>query len=548
MYDNILAIVGLLGILGVLLAILSSSLIINTLNALMAQQLRQIGIMKLIGGRSKQILGMYLSLIVFYSVIALVLAVPLGAAAGYGLSLIISNILGAVLQGFRFVPAAIITQVVIAFAIPLASGFFPVNSGSKTSVVRAISDFRPGATPNKRSFLSSNAKWMKRFSRPVLLSIRNTFRKKGRLLLTIFTLTVAGAVFIGVFNVRVSMNNLMDQLMAHFLGDVTVTFTQPYRVNEIKQALLDIPGIEAVEGWGATAGEIVDENGEAVCDLVVSAPPDNTQLLSPEFVAGRWLLPDEERKLVVSDTIYNFYPNIKPGDTVRVELKGQRAEEWEIVGIFRFVDMFGDPLGYANFDFIAQKNNLTAQAKSFRTVTTEHDIESQTALAERINNVLSERNFSVSSIQTGSELRKNASLGVNVIVMFLLVMAILTAIVGSIGLMGTMSMNVLERTREIGVMRTIGAVDKVVMLSVIIEGQVIALITWVLAIILSFPISTVLLKIIGETMMGSELAIKFTPLGIFLWLGIVIILSIIASIVPAKNAAKLTINEVLAYE
>ena len=97
-------------------------------------------------------------------------------------------------------------------------------------------------------------------------------------------------------------------------------------------------------------------------------------------------------------------------------------------------------------------------------------------------------------------------------------------------------------------MRTIGAVDRVVMLSVIIEGQVIALITWVLAIALSFPISTTLLSIIGETMMGSELKAQFTPLGIFLWLGIVIVLSIIASIMPAKNAAKLTINEVLAYE
>ncbi len=74
------------------------------------------------------------------------------------------------------------------------------------------------------------------------------------------------------------------------------------------------------------------------------------------------------------------------------------------------------------------------------------------------------------------------------------------------------------------------------------------MITWVLAIGVSFPISTVLLKIIGETMMGSELNAQFTPVGIFIWLGIVIVLSIIASIMPARNAAKLTINEVLAYE
>jgi putative ABC transport system permease protein len=127
-------------------------------------------------------------------------------------------------------------------------------------------------------------------------------------------------------------------------------------------------------------------------------------------------------------------------------------------------------------------------------------------------------------------------------------MAVLTAFVGSIGLTGTMSMNVLERTREIGVMRAIGAVDFMVMQSVIIEGLVIGLMTWVLAIGLSFPISTLLLTIVGKAMMGSAMSLTFTPLGIVLWLVIVIVLSLVASIMPARNAARLTISEVLAYE
>ncbi|HEY4714633.1 MAG TPA: hypothetical protein VIH30_10395, partial [Aquirhabdus sp.] len=63
-------------------------------------------------------------------------------------------------------------------------------------------------------------------------------------------------------------------------------------------------------------------------------------------------------------------------------------------------------------------------------------------------------NFSVQSVKSGAITREDATTAVNTIVIFLLVMAILTAIVGSIGLTGTMSINVLERTREIGVMRT----------------------------------------------------------------------------------------------
>lgn len=81
-----------------------------------------------------------------------------------------------------------------------------------------------------------------------------------------------------------------------------------------------------------------------------------------------------------------------------------------------------------------------------------------------------------------------------------------------------MSINVLERTREIGVMRTIGAVDRVIMQSVIIEGLVIGLITWVLAIGLSFPIGYSLLGIISAAI-GTPMSLTFTPLGILLWLG-----------------------------
>jgi putative ABC transport system permease protein len=49
-------------------------------------------------------------------------------------------------------------------------------------------------------------------------------------------------------------------------------------------------------------------------------------------------------------------------------------------------------------------------------------------------------------------------------------------------------------------------------------------------------------------MMGTSMDLSITVEGMFIWLAVVIILSFIASIIPARNAARLTINEVLAYE
>lgn len=64
----------------------------------------------------------------------------------------------------------------------------------------------------------------------------------------------------------------------------------------------------------------------------------------------------------------------------------------------------------------------------------------------------------------------------------------------------------------------------------------------------SLPISALLLNIISEAMMGSSMDLVFTSQGVFIWLGVVIVLSFIASILPARNASRLTIREVLAYE
>jgi putative ABC transport system permease protein len=367
------------------------------------------------------------------------------------------------------------------------------------------------------------------------------------LLLTIFTLTIAGAVFIAVFNVRDSVSRVMENLLQHFMGDVTVNFDQPYRVEKIRQTLLQVPGVAGVEGWSAVSGEIWDEKDNLVTNLSIVAPPQDSQLLHLKLVAGRWLLPGEKNAIVVSDSLYLSYPNLKPGDQLVIKLPDQRKESWTVVGVFPFLAMFGDPMAYANYEFISTQDHLLNRATTYRIITDQHDSVSNLILTRLIDSYLTERNFAVHSVESGSDLRQKATLAINVLISFLVIMAILTAFVGSIGLTGAMSINVLERTREIGVMRTIGAVDRVIMQSVIIEGLVIGLITWVLAIGFSFPIGNLLLAILSQTL-GTPMELTFTPLGILLWLGTVIILSIFASIMPARNAAKLTINEVLAYE
>jgi putative ABC transport system permease protein len=169
-------------------------------------------------------------------------------------------------------------------------------------------------------------------------------------------------------------------------------------------------------------------------------------------------------------------------------------------------------------------------------------------MGERLDKYFRDLGYHVNQVRTGESTLKTASDSLDILVTFLLIMALLTALVGSMGLTGTMGMNVLERTREIGVMRSIGAVDREIMRTVIVEGIVIGSISWLVGAALSFPITYLLSFIISAAIFNSQIAVHFTYQGFAIWLLVVLALSAVASILPARNAARLTILEVLAYE
>jgi putative ABC transport system permease protein len=181
-------------------------------------------------------------------------------------------------------------------------------------------------------------------------------------------------------------------------------------------------------------------------------------------------------------------------------------------------------------------------------VTDQHDRAYQDKLAAQLDKFFRDKGFKVQQSQSGLASLDTAADSLDTLVVFLLVMAVLTAIVGAMGLTGTMGMNVLERTREIGIMRAIGADDRAVMRTVIAEGIVIGSISFVMAIILSIPFTYGLSYIVSVAVFQTPIAVVFTYMGYAIWFALVLVLSTVASILPARNAARLTIREVLAYE
>ena len=561
MASTVQAVLGILLALGILILFLSSSLIANTLSALLNQHLRHIGVMKLVGARRSQIFEMYFALILAFGVIALLIAVPLGGQGAYALSAFIASKINFNLLGYRIVPLAFIVQIVVGLAVPLLAGLLPVLNGSRITVLRALSgetagdEKKPdlGGTQRESFFERLQLRFSRLLARrgvhiprPLLISLRNTFRRKGRLALTLFTLTMGGAIFVAVFNVRVTLHDYIGQIGKYFLADVTLDFDRLYRLREVEQTALQVPGVVSVEGWAYASAEAFYPDGTTADNITILAPPVNSTLVSPILVAGRWLQPGDGQAITVSEGILSKFPDLKPGETLHLKINGDE-DDWLVVGIFKFVNQQGT-IAYCTFEYISGLTHVTNHAFSYRIVTDQHDPADQQKMADGIDAYFRARGFHVSQTRTGESTLKTASDSLDILVTFLLIMALLTALVGSIGLTGTMGMNVLERTREIGVMRSIGAVDREIMRTVIVEGMVIGGLSWLLGALLSFPITYLLSSIISSAIFHSQIGVHFTFTGFLIWLLVVLALSVVASILPARNAARLTIREVLAYE
>lgn len=559
--DTVNAVLGILMALGILIVFLSSSLIANTLNALLNQHLRHIGVMKLVGGQRQQVFRMYIVLIMAFGVLALAIAIPLGGQGAYGLALFISGEMNFNLLGYRIVPMAMVIQVLVGLLVPLIAGLAPVLNGSSITVLRALSGGLADEEQNQVPGGETRVSWFDRVQvkvthllaargiqipRPFVISLRNTFRRKSRLALTLFTLTMGGAIFISVFNVRVTLHDYIGQIGKYFRADVTLDFDQAYRLDEVNQFARQMPGVKHVEGWQFVGAELLNDQDEVIDNLNILAPPAQTELVKPLLVSGRFISASDIRKLAISEAVLNYFPDLRVGDTLRLKVQG-REEVWEVIGIFKFVGREGI-LAYAPLEYIEQVTNLTGRSFSFRVVTEGHDRAYQDAIAEDLDRFFRDKGFKVRQAQSGSASLDTAVESLDTLVIFLLIMAVLTAIVGSMGLTGTMGMNVLERTREIGIMRAIGADDRAVMRTVIAEGVVIGSISFVLAVGASIPITYGLSWIVSVAIFQTPIDVVFTYVGYAIWLGLVLVLSTVASIVPARNAARLTIREVLAYE
>ncbi len=535
----------ILGALGILALFLSGFLVINTISALMAQQVRQIGIMKAIGARRSQIIAMYLSSVVVIGLLALLIAVPLSWLATRAAIAVLASIINFDVSEFGLMPQAVLLQFVLSLTVPLLAALYPILSMTKITVREAISNY--GISENRfgSSLIDKQLGRIHSLPRPIMLSLRNTFRRKGRLVLTLITLVLASAIFMAVASVYASLSKTLDQALNYYGFDVAVFFNHPYRTDQIAQEVARAPGVALGEIWGETDLRLLRPDGTESDNILFVAPPIQTQLIHPSVIQGRWLLPEDQGAVVLNTDVIKDNAYIQVGDDIELKIEGKKTT-WKVVGIVQSV-LIG-PWAYTTYPYFAQRLDKVGLASAVYIATDQHDPQSQRQAAIAVKQQFDGAGLRVSSTSLVSDLRSTVILQFNVLIIFLLIMAGVLATVGALGLTGTMGINVLERTREIGVMRAIGASNGAVLSIVIFEGMVIGVLSWLLGVIFSIPLSVLLSDAVGVGFLQTPLDYTFSIPGTLLWFALILVITAIASFVPAQNAMQLTVHDVLLYE
>lgn len=535
-----------MGMLGVLSLALSSFLVANTMSALITQQIRQIGVMKAIGADAWIVARAYGLTVLIYGLLGIALAMPLAQRTGYRLAEFLASQINVDLFPYRASPAAFAVMAVVGLAVPLIAAARPVWQGASITVRQAIADYGLGGGSGDNA-LSRALAAVQGLPRTAALALRNAVRVPSRLLLTVITLGLGGAIFIAVLSTDSSFSVTIDTLIEGQYGmDALIAFNDEERVSWAAPLAESHSEVTHAEAWYFNQATMRLASGQDV-QVLVQAGPDDTQFYQPNVVAGRWLLPEDGNAIVVNRK-WAEEEGVQVGDSVTLDLGAEHEESaWVVVGINQ--DLVQQRTGvfvpFDSLDRILQRTDRTATLEVRYTV---HDAASQQRITGEIVQLLDGRGADVHSTQVLGQIKTQVTSQYRILVVFLLVMAGLTALVGGIGLMGMMSINVLERSKEIGVMRAIGADTPAIVQIFWGESMVVSLVSFILAAILSWPLSEIMTWAVGMAFIHMPLNFSYAVHGLGLWLLIVLAIGTLASIAPALSAARLSVRESLSYE
>ena len=378
-------------------------------------------------------------------------------------------------------------------------------------------------------------------------ALRNSFRRPVRLGMTLFSLGLGGAMLLGAANVHRSLLVAVDRALNARGDDVEVRLLRPAPTGALSEAMTNLRHARRVELWGSvlagvTGAMITPTGAGPATRYPLLAPPAAQMHGGADLVSGSWLGQDSPvAQLVVNRQLKALEPDLRPGTRVTLVV-GQRQTQVVVAGI---VEEVAPPTGYVSPAAMQVVTAFPGHVGSAR-LTAMPGMEDQ--LATELEALLAERGLAPVYLMTRSELRQAMVDHFGILLAVLTAIALAAVLVGLIGLTTTMGLNLMERRREMGVLRALGGTPSRTRWIILLEGLFIALPSVAIAFLFSLPLTAAIGAAVGKHGLNVSLPFVLSPVTLLAWTILAVGATVLIGLLLARRVTAPPVRTLVAYD
>jgi len=481
-------------------------------SAWMRREVRQVGILKTLGARWHQIALQYLALAGPAVIAAVAIALPLGSWLGRALVRYYAVELNIDVADWQVPQELLVREMTMAIGIPLLAMIVPILRAARMSARSAIQD--AGITP--LSGAGRLASRMIRFPGRVRWSfaLRNSWRRPWRLMLMLLGLSAGGALLLLTHSNYESLVGVIDTSLQHQGHDIEILLPRPLPAAQLEAIAKRVPDVAIAEAWRragvnlalpAASGDTLS-TGESR-RITLGAYPSGSQLFRLPVVQGRAPAAGANNEVMITRALQDLYPALQAGRSVDILFRGRRTT----AAISGVVEEIAAPAIYARFETFETITALGDQSSSIRIKAAGDQI---ALLASALDQAFLEQRLPPAQLITRLMVRDALEEHFRVVGDVIRMVALAAALVGAIILAATSGLNVLERSREIGILRAVGATPRRIAALFIAEGGAITLAGFLLSIAISIPMTLAMLGAAENKLLHVAVPMRFSWLGL----------------------------------
>ncbi|HET9325015.1 MAG TPA: FtsX-like permease family protein [Gaiellaceae bacterium] len=528
-------------ILGVItaLALLSAVVLVsNTMTTLVAEQTGEIGIMRAIGARRRQVALVYVKTAVLLGMLGAAVGIGLGILIAYALARYFGSMFWAVDVGFGVDTTVLAVSAFVGVLAPPLAALPAIRRAVRVDLREALE-----STGSAVGGLDAGDRFLRRIAflpRTMQIGLRDVGRRRRRSFATALIVALAVGNLLAFLGLSAAATQSTRTAWGEHLEDIRLwTSGRDLFDARAVQTIRSTPGV--AEAQPALVNDVRLAGKEAFVWGVPREP-----LIDYRMTDGRWFSAGEEQRrepVAVIERNLAQATGVEVGERVTLATADGRAS-FRIVGIAKNQQEDGTVL-FVPLTTLRSILHEPTGVDTFwiRTTSRDHALIDRTAsrLEDRLAALGYETGGEITYVGERDEIASNRTLTNTIAVLGFLIVAM-----SMVALANAITMSIIERTREIGILRCIGARARDIRRIFTTEGLALALAGWVVGIPVGYLLNRLLVRLIWEVV-DVRVPVVFPPWNLVLALVGTIALALLVILLPLRRAVRTRPGQALRY-